>query len=215
MSGSLNPRIILEFKERFEQDCITLLLESYNSISSKSALKEEDENDITVRLIGVIQSHPKRTELNISVDRESYYDSLATYAGLVSADKSPRIDMRWTVWGFNTEFKYYIEAKNLSENNWNKSSGAFVNAKALQERYIDTGIGNFMTGRYPHGCLIGYITEGVAGSIANKINILLSLNGRTTENLIKQADVLSVPHYTTTHTGSGTTLLKHFFLTFT
>lgn len=199
---------------QFEENCISLLLDSYNNVPNKSVFKELTENNITAQLIGLIKSNPLRTDLNISVNREAYNDTDATYTGIADADESPRIDMKYTVWNSNVEFEYFIEAKNISENNWKKSTVTTpVNAKELQKRYISTGIQNFITGRYPHGCLVGYVTEGIPGNIVANINALLTTVSREKENLTQKHGGFS-EHYISSHTGSINEL-NHFFLEFT
>lgn len=200
---------------QFEENCISLLLDSYNKIPNKNTFKELTENNITAQLIGLIKLNPLRTELNISVNREAYNDTEAIYKGLSDADESPRIDMKYTVWNSNIEFEYFIEAKNVSENNWKKSTVTTpINAKELQKRYISTGIQNFITGRYPHGCLVGYVTEGISNNIVTKINTLLTSENRAKENLNQKHGGFA-QHYISSHTGSSINELKHFFLEFT
>jgi hypothetical protein len=200
---------------QFEENCISLLVDSYNKVTNKSAFKELTENNITAQLIGLIKSNPLRTDLNISINREAYNDTDATYTGIAEADESPRIDMKYTVWNSNVEFEYFIEAKNVAENNWKKSTVTTpVNAKELQKRYISTGIQNFITGRYPHGCLVGYVTEGIPGNIVANINTLLTTESRVKENLTQRHGGF-VQHYISSHTGSSINELNHFFLEFT
>jgi hypothetical protein len=79
----------------------------------------------------------------------------------------------------------------LAENNWLKSHNSKVNASGLRARYIDTGIANFVSGRYPYGCLAGYILEGSADKILVMINKLLKSKkrNRPTEILRKIAPI--------------------------
>ena len=49
---------------------------------------------------------------------------------------------------------YHIEAKNLCENNWIKSTGANINSSYQLNRYVDKGISHFISGYYPsNGCV--------------------------------------------------------------
>ena len=45
-----------------------------------------------------------------------------TYPGLADADKSPRIDLKYSTWYSKTEHEYHMEAKNLIENNWKREA---------------------------------------------------------------------------------------------
>lgn len=215
MSGNLNSNITQFFKVQFEQNCISLLLNSYESIANKNSFKELTENNITAQLIGLMKLNPLRTQLNISINREAYLDSDATYAGTEEADESSRIDMKYTVWNSNIEYDYFIEAKNLCENDWKKNGVATpVNAKKLQQRYISTGMQHFISGKYPNGCLVGYVTEGNCDNIANCINTLLTADGRNKEHLIKTGTGSLTTHYNSTHTGTKIDFLNHYLLNF-
>jgi len=213
MNGKLNQAIIELFRAKFEENCIYLLIESYNSIlSAGRKLNEDNENSITAQLVGYMKKSSKRADLQIHLDRESYLDDEATFKGETDADKSPRIDIKYATWNANSEFEYYMEAKNLAENNWVKSTNVTVNAASLRKRYVETGIGNFISGRYPNGCLLGYILEGDFVNIANLINEELIVNKRTKEILVRQVGYGIDFHYCSTHSGTAIKLLKHFFL---
>ena len=144
MNGKLNQDIINLFKTKFEGNCIYLLLDAYTSLlNSGHKVSEESENNITAQLVGFMKKSQLRSDLQIHLERESYLDSDETFVGLQDADKSPRIDIKYSVWNSNVEIEYYMEAKNLAENNWTKkSTGANVDAHKLRQRYIKTGIGH-------------------------------------------------------------------------
>ena len=174
MSGNLNPDIINLFKLKFEENCLSLLLESFNPIQNKKEFCELTENNITARLVGLMKAKPLRFNFQISISRESYCDTDKTYIGLADADESVRIDIKYITWDRNIEYEYYIEAKNLSENDWIKPyNKEKVNAHKQQNRYIETGIQNFITGKYPNGSLLGYVVEGDPDNIIIKINHIL------------------------------------------
>jgi len=216
LSGLLNPNIIQKVKVQFENNCISLLLDSYNQVLKKKSFKELTENDITVLLVGFMRNNPRRYELNISVDREIYIDSSDTYSGAASANKSPRIDLKYTTWKSNAEYEYYIEAKNICENNWKKTSvTTLINALELQKRYIETGIQNFITGRYPNGCIVGYVVEGNPDNIVRKINEILTGATRPKEHLTKTTKGGFSYCYNSTHPGKIMPILNHYFLLFT
>lgn len=212
MNGQLNQNIISLFKAKFESNCICLLLDAYTSLrSSGRQVNEESENNITAQLVGFMKKNPLRSSLEISLTRESYLDSDEIYNGLQDADKSPRIDIKYSVWNSNVEIEYYMEAKNLAENNWIKiSTGATVDAHKLRKRYIKTGIDNFIGGKYPNGCLLGFILEGDTAKIIELINKLLIAEGRAKEELSNNNSYNY--HYISKHTGTSMPMLKHFML---
>ena len=82
--------------------------------------------------------------------------------------------MRFAKWNSDNHFEYFVEFKNLSENNWIKDSGVKVRSTTLIKRYVTTGIKHFHSGYYPSiGCLCGYITEGKPEDIVDKLNSVL------------------------------------------
>ncbi|MBL7737718.1 MAG: hypothetical protein JNK14_00740 [Chitinophagaceae bacterium] len=214
MNGKLNQDIINQFKLKFEGNCIYLLLDAYNSLrNSNRKVSEESENNITAQLIGFVMESQLRLDLQITLTRENYLDTDETYDGLKDADKSPRIDFKYSVWSSNAEFEYYMEAKNLAENNWTKNStGAIVDAYKLRKRYIETGIDNFTSGRYPNGCLLGYVLEGKSHKIVELLNRILITEKRAKEILVNnKAHNVSYSYYSK-HDGTSSPLLKHFML---
>lgn len=215
MNGQLQQNIIRLFKERFENDCISLLLEGYNSLrNSGRQINDYSENNITAQLYGCMKSNPRRADFQIHIERENYLDNEDTYAGLTDADKSPRIDIKYSAWHSKTEYEYHMEAKNLIENNWKRdAAGSYINANSLQKRYIETGIGNFVSGRYPNGCLLGYILEGDIPKIAQLLNEMLKWDNREKEALLKHNGYEFDSFYISKHNSTLPTL-KHFFLNF-
>lgn len=215
MNGQLHQNIIRLFKERFENDCISLLLESYKSLrDSDRQINDYSENNITAQLCGYMKTNPKRADLQIHINRENYLDNSDTYAGLADADKSPRIDIKYSTWHSKTEHEYHMEAKNLIENNWKRNEADTpINANSLRKRYIETGIGNFINERYPNGCLLGYILEGDIPKIAQLLNGALKTDNREKEVLSKSNDYGFDSLYISNH-NSTIPKLKHFFLNF-
>jgi hypothetical protein len=215
VSRQLSLDIIKLFKEKFEFNCISLLLESYQLVyDSGRKMADYSENDITAQLIGLMKSNPKRKDLEISIQRENYLDSEQTYEGLVSADESPRIDIKYSSWNTKEEYEYFMEAKNLAEINWQKNNQVVIDAGKLHKRYIDTGIQNFLNGRYKNGCLIGYVLQGDTQKIIEKINSVLKKNKRDKEILIKHDQYQPAFCYVSSHSKTHITELKHFMLNF-
>lgn len=216
MNGKLRKDITLLFKGRFENDCISLLLDSYKSLrDSGRIMVENNENDITAQLVGFMKNNPRRNDLQISINRENYLDTQETYDGTASADESLRIDVKYSVWNSSIEHEYYMEAKNVGQQNWKKeSTGALVDAGKLRRRYIKTGIENFIMGKYPNGCLIAYVLQGSSANIVELINDLLKVEKKEKELLSRTNDYECDCHYISRHDNSAIPLLKHFFLNF-
>lgn len=215
MEGQLSKKIIQSFKERFEENCISLLIESFQSVhNSGRVMTDYSENDITAQLVGAMKANPKRKDLQISIDRENYLDSDNTYQGLVSADESARIDIKYNTWHTSEEYEYFMEAKNLAENNWTKNNQTLVDAAKLRKRYIETGIDNFITGKYSNGCLLGYVLQGSSDKIIEKINALLISAKRVSEALKSSNQYCKIGYYFSDHSTQSNFRLKHFLLNF-
>lgn len=214
MNGKLDQDIINQFKVKFESNCICLLLEAYISLrNSTGKVSENSENNITAQLFGFMKKNKLRLDLQISLTREGYLDSDETYDGLQDADKSPRIDIKYSTWNSTIENEYYMEAKNLAEKNWVKgSTGALVDAHKLRKRYIETGITNFTDSRYPNGCLLGYILEGKGQKIVDLLNKILIAENRAKEILVSDKAYNVNYSYYSKHDGTSSPLLRHFML---
>jgi hypothetical protein len=101
-----------------------------------------------------------------------------------SAKTAPRIDLRFCGWVKSNKLIYFVEAKNLIETGHYKT----VTAGYLHKRYIETGIDNYLSGKYPaNGCLIGYILQGNTTNIVGFLNKLLEESGRNSEILRSQS----------------------------
>lgn len=87
------------------------------------------------------------------------------------------MDFKFTKWYGEQELHYYAEAKNLSESDWSKQDGSKVSASHYRARYIDTGIENLLTERYPEGCLLAYVVQGKSDNIVAGINRLIKKRG--------------------------------------
>lgn len=128
-------------------------------------------------------------KMDITVEPRQYNEEIEK--GKQDPKTAPRLDIRMCMWyegawSINEKFVYTIEAKNISENDWVKETGANVRAIDSQKRYISTGIDHFISGHYKNGCLAGYVVNGDASQVAIKINELLTGN-----NPSRQSEVLT------------------------
>ena len=171
MVGSFN--FTDKFKASFENKCIRLLVDAYNSsVAKKHITNNLEENDITIILNHEIENNPIRLKWKIgnNVEHHNYTPSTPKVKGF--SLKLSRIDLRFNCITSEYEYKYFMEAKNLKEND-----------SALKRRYIDTGIDNFVSKRYPNGFLCGYLLLGTVKKTIEGINDLLKKDGRTIEQL--------------------------------
>ena len=177
-------------------------------------LREADENSITIQLIGYMNINPISVDYKIDITREQYLDSASVYSGAKSPDTSPRIDIRFMTWTSPGKFEYFFEAKNLYENDFTKQGNKTpTSSKYYQQRYIDTGMQNFIDGKYYQGCLVGYVLEGSPENIRDKINDLLKLAGRNAECLVQKTTIDSIQYcYESSHPGKRLSRLNHYLL---
>jgi hypothetical protein len=161
-----------------------------------------DENDITSELHQHIHNNPKRLEwyIHSNVEKHIPNDDISKEKGY--AAKQPRIDLSFAVINSKLEYVYHMEAKNLKE----KSS-------ALKRRYIDTGINNFLSGKYKNGCLLGYVLEGAIHKTVYGINKLLKKDDREPEFLKPQAYRLYDNYYESGYPDDM--VIRHFMFDFT
>ena len=165
MAGMLNPIVVAVFQQSFQTRCIQLVINAYQSaILAKAVNNSLEEEDITAVLSKFIDDNPLRLKWNIVNNTEDRLrdDSIKISKGF--AKKSARIDLRFTTINSSSEYKYYMEAKNLKETD-----------SSLKRRYIKTGIDNYISKKYNDGFLVGYLLEGLAVKNVDCINKLLNL----------------------------------------
>ena len=199
---ALNSHVYEKFRDVFEQRCFQLIIEAYQtSLTNKVIQLDWNENDISSEIHEHIKTNPLRLKWKVSTNVEADLPKdIPKVKGF--ADKFPRIDFRMTTFSKSYEHEYFFEAKNLKEND-----------SALKRRYIDTGIDNFVSGKYANGSLVGYLLEGNAVNTINGINSLLVKDKRNSEALQLQSDKRAKALCISTHLRIG--ILKHLIFDFT
>lgn len=191
------------FKRAFEERCITLLVDAYNSsISNTDYRLIWDENDFSSMLEKYIEKTPRRVKWKISCTTEKHLHTDIVQNDKGYANKESRIDMRLSTFSTRKEYLFYAEAKRLKE----KDSG-------LLNRYIETGIDHYLTEKYPHGILLGYLVEGGVDTTIQKINALLTKKKRESEMLNRQSHSLHNQYFESTHPNFG--VISHFVFDYT
>ena len=182
MNGNFNPIYVNSTLQILEKRCLTLLREGYNATKLNVNISIDwEENDISKELILHLDMNEKKRQWNITIVPEyPIYKN-----DNVSAKKASRIDFRFSNWTDNQEYAYFAEAKNLIEIDSIKAGRKTkISATSLHKRYIETGIDNYVLGKYPsYGCLLGYILQGTTANIIISINELLSNDRRQSEQL--------------------------------
>ncbi len=199
---SFNNLIAKKFRTAFEKKCFRLIIDAYKkSIVDKEIQLDWNENDISFELFQNVENNSLRCQWHITTNVENFIpNNIQKIKGFSS--KLPRIDMRFTTFSFAEEFKYFFEAKNLKQND-----------SALKRRYIKTGIDSFISEKYPHGSLLGYLLEGDTASTIDGINVLLKKDKREDEVLELKSHFLLESYYESKHPKIDK--LKHLIFDFT
>ena len=165
-----------KFKNRFEDICHQLLIEGYLTIrANRSCSNSWNEENISAHFIANMENLPKAIKHKIDIRREVPVDTYAIINQGLNAKTASRIDIYFvkTTWSRPKQQQgYAVEAKNISENNWRKNTNKGVNASTQKTEYITKGIGEFLAGNYPQGCMIAYVVQG------NIPNIIAGINQR-------------------------------------
>lgn len=181
MSGRFNPEYIDCTLQILERRCLTLLCDGYCVVKSKGSVSiDKEEEDISKELLLSINANIKRMEWQIDIIPEY---RLYKNDG-IAAKSAARIDFRFSGWSTN-QWEYFAEAKNLIEiDSFKAGRKTKISANQLHRRYIETGIDNYLSSKYPqNGCLIGYILQGKTENIVSMLNICLCALNRKTELL--------------------------------
>lgn len=219
MIGSLSSDIISQFQDSFETNCLSLFGEAYVHINNTLDVSVDwEEENISANIFNYINNCERAIGLNINISDEHrlYYQDILS--GQVTAKSASRIDFRlttnWTQEKRRCEF--FIEAKNLIESDCvKKGRKTKLKAKQNHERYINTGIDNFISDKYPRkGCLIGYVLQGNPDNIVLKINSILDKSNRNEETLLKQICQIEnlSSYYISNHVNH--LRLRHYLITF-
>lgn len=198
---ALNTTVYDKFRNAIEQKCFRLIIEAYKtSLSERVIQLDWDENDISSELHKHIKENPIRLKWKISTTVESHIPKEVRKEKGFSS-KFPRIDFRLSTFAKSDEYEYFFEAKNLKQND-----------SALKRRYINTGINNFISGKYVNGSLIGYLLEGKTEETVKGINSLLGKDKRQNEILNLTSNKLFNSYYESYH--SDGIMLKHLIFDF-
>lgn len=218
--GKLNERCAKEIRKGFEYRCIFTLTEGYKLMKQAGEYDcSWEEESLTANLIKYMKSSSCSSKWKLDITPEPPIYTPNIYNGIHKPKQALRIDVRIMNWSNPEIREYFIEAKNLAENDWSKSDGSKVNASKLRARYIDTGIDKFVEGRYPYGCMSGYILEGSVDGVIEGINKLLKSKRRNRPQEILSLNVPINSHkecYRSEHqikNGISITL-NHIFLSF-
>ena len=199
----LSGNVVDGFKKAFETRCITLLVSAYHtSIADHIYSPGWMENDFTSMLDEYMENNPQRIKWKISRNVEHHLHKKGIKKKKGYANSEEIIDLHLTTFSSTDEYHFFVEAKRLKE----KGSG-------LLNRYINTGIDHYLSKKYPHGILLGYLVEGNVDMTIQRINGLLTKKKRESEMLYKQSHSLHNQYFESTHPNYG--VISHFVFDYT
>ena len=150
MTGRLSNPITNSVFLNYERICLRILIGAYRVVYSKKQYELDwEEDQFTEWLIVEMKRHNLTSKHRLHI----YSQCLMRKDELPTNDNhpkiSPKIDIGFWNWKCTQNHtEYFLEAKNLSLDNWKKKTGAAVSAIYYLNRYIETGICNYTTGRY-------------------------------------------------------------------
>jgi len=202
----INNKIRKQIIDNLCLECMTLFVDAFNqTLNDKVYSYEWDEDQYTTHICGYLNKLKIHGQWYVS-PQQPYYTK-KHYQGEEHPSKAPRPDIHFEKYVFAKQkpFEFTIEAKNIKSND-----------SHLKCRYIDTGIENFKSKRYPHGCLAGYVVEGTADECTKAINSLLEKRNRNTEILSLKGFTENIyTTYVSEHASGDMKIeLKHIFLEF-
>lgn len=176
METKVSPTLAAALKSGFIHHCVEAIRIGYEKmVLDKRYALDWDEDNITACLVETMKQTGYLRKHRISVNLQTPIVNTAIAFEGANFLEAPKVDFKLSTWANSVEdeIEFFAEAKNLSERDWIKSGGAHVQAAYYRRRYIDTGIENYLTDRYPEGCLVGYVVNGTISSVVAGLNRLI------------------------------------------
>lgn len=186
--GNADQIIAAKVRAVFEQRCIELLEWACVTLKHEKRINADwGEENITANLYVLIHNSQQSVEYDIHPECEHPFFSPDILDNKKKAKSANKIDLAFQHNWSGRRFMFYVEAKNLIENDVRKT-GRKTKTRAANviERYIETGIDHYLNQHYPLGCLLGYVLNGTVGGVVNAINARLTYKNRS-------SDILSMP----------------------
>ena len=213
--GSIDPVLVAQVRAAFEQTCIDLLEWACQTLKSNKKVDTDwGEENISANIFTYIKDSQKSIDADIHVDSEHPFYNQDILDNKKKAKEASRIDMVFQHNWSSKRFVFYVEVKNLVEHDYADAGRTqTVKAKAIQKRYIKTGVDHFLKGYYPQGCLLGYVLNGTINGVVNALNSILVKAGRNSESLGFSSGTIPWMVFSSSHVKQNMTL-KHYLFDF-
>lgn len=174
MNGGISQGVRAGFRASFVKNCVEAIRRGHNKVLVDRRYNIEwDEDNLTLHLVESMKQTGFLRQLRISVNYQTPIVSPEMVYDGANFLAAPRVDFKLSTWINEDEAEFFAEAKNLSQRNWTKSTGKHVRADYYRTRYLETGIENYLSGRYPEGCLVGYVVNGSTPPVVAGLNRLI------------------------------------------
>lgn len=183
--GKADPIIAAKVRAVFEQRCVGMLKWACVELKREKRINADwGEDNITANLYVLIHNSQQAVDFDIHPECEHPFFSSDILDNRKRAKSANRIDLAFQHNWSSQRFMFFVEAKNLIENDVQKTGRKTkTRAATVIERYIDTGIDHYKLKHYPLGCLLGYVLNGTVDGVVSAINARLSNKNRSSERL--------------------------------
>jgi len=183
--GKADPKIVAKVRVVFEQRCVEMLERACMTLKREKQINADwGEENITANLYVLIHNSQQSVEYDIHPECEHPFFSPGILDNKKKAKSATKIDLAFQHNWSGQRFMFFVEAKNLIENDVLKT-GRKTKTRAAKviERYIKTGIDHYLNKHYRLGCLLGYVLNGTVDGIVRTINAKLTKTMRSSELL--------------------------------
>lgn len=208
-AGNIKNVAIKVAPNSFASTCCKILIQAYNKMLQDNNYNLSWEEDtFSANLKKEMDQICNNLEIPYSIYFQDPQLTDNILMGKTRAQTAKKIDIVFGTFYKPKPIRFGMEAKIMAQNNT-----ATRNANVLCKEYIVSGIDRYISGDYAiQGCMVGYIINGNADRIVQKVNDVFTSSERHAE-LIKDKHILhNYPFcYKSSH---GEITLQHFLFHF-
>lgn len=220
--GKISSSIRQAFVLSFHHKCVKLVCSAHEELwFNKIITSDMDEESVSTCIYDCVRNNQYIIEQGIHVNIEHRLLPIGYVQTPTPSKQLCRIDFHFEAdcWEQNpiVRLEYYMEAKNLYEHDFRKSSNTSVTpANYYFKRYIGTGIDHIISGYYPlNTLLLGYVLVGDVHPVVNGINSELSSQTRSSEHLFHVPSTYECNIRSTFSSNHSVGRIDHLMLKFT